>query len=70
MSLSPSISSNTLSLSNINNISINILIINYYQLIINISINISTYQSGGASLIYTFNYESLSLLSSSLEKQN
>ena len=68
MSLSPSISSNTLSLSNINNISINILIINYYYYWL--IINISTDQSRGASLIYTFNYESLSLLSSSLEKQN
>ena len=50
MSLSPSISSNTLSLSNIN--------------------NISTDKNGDASLSYTFNYESLSLLSSSFEKQN
>ena len=50
MSLSLSISSNTLSLNNIN--------------------NISTDQNGDASLIYAFNYESFSLLSSSLEKQN
>ena len=50
MSLSLSISSNTLSLNNIN--------------------NISTGQNGDASLIYAFNYESFSLLSSSLEKQN
>ena len=50
MSPSLSISPNTLSLSNIN--------------------NISTDQSGGASLIYTFNYESFSSLLSSLEKQN
>ena len=50
MSLSLLISSNTLSLNNIN--------------------NISTGQNGDASLIYAFNYESFSLLSSSLEKQN
>ena len=48
--LSLSISSNTLSLSNIN--------------------NSSTDKNGDASLSYTFNYESLSLLSSSFEKQN
>ena len=50
MSPSLSLSSNTLSLRNIN--------------------NISTDQSGGASLIYAFNYESFSSLLSSLEKQN
>ena len=49
MSLSISISSNTLSLNNIN--------------------NISTDWNGDASLIYAFNYESFSLLLSSLEKQ-
>ena len=49
MSLSLSISSNTLSLNNIN--------------------NISTDRNGDASLIYAFNYESFSLLLSSLEKQ-
>ena len=49
MSLSLSISSKTLSLNNIN--------------------NISTDRNGDASLIYAFNYESFSLLLSSLEKQ-